>query len=996
MKPTVNLYTFIIYSIIGIFSLSFNNAYCQSKALPVNNSRFEQVITLPVNDPFPAASFLTVNKNEGKFAVVENGVPSAILVSNSDFPGVVKIAGLFQKDLSRVAGQDAKLTIGDKPTAKNVIIVGTLGKSKLIDALIKKNKINVSALKGKWEQFFMIPVKKPMNGVDNALVILGSDKRGTIFGMFELSEKMGVSPWYWWADAPIKMRKNIYVKAGNHTIGSPKVKYRGIFLNDEDPALAGWAREKFGGLNHQFYEKVFELILRMKGNYLWPAMWGKSLWDDDPLSAPLADEMGVVLATSHHEPLMRAHVEWERYGKGAWNYETNAEVLRQFWREGMERTKGQEKVVTLAMRGDGDEAMSESTNIELLEKIVKDQRKIIEEVTGKPAEATPQVWALYKEVQDYYDKGMRVPDDVTLLLCDDNWGRVRILPATDAKPRKGGYGMYYHFDFVGGPRSYKWLNTVQIEKTWEQMRLTYEYGVREIWLVNVGDLKPMDLPINFFLDYAWNPDKITSKDLPNYYTQWADAQFGGQYAEEIGNILALYTKYNARRKPELLEPTTYSLTNFNEAERVVEEYNNLVEQAKNIQSKLPKEAQDAYYQLVLYPVEACANLNEMYVAAAKNKLYRMQDRASTNYYADKVKALFFKDADFTKQHNEFADGKWNHIMEQTHMGHVSWNDPAVNKMPEVSYIQTKTAPGLGFTLESPVVMRRGRFNFPSRNFTPFDPINNQKYYIEIYNTGTELLKYNITSKNNWINLSTTSGTVQYEEKVYVSIDWNKVPKGEKEGEIVISSGTGRDIVIKVPLRTDVPKEAVGFIENNGIVSINAANYQNKKEVNNITWEVIPNLGRTASAITAKPVTMPKQTPGKNSAYLEYKIFLLDSAKYNLEAWFSPTLNFQKDEGLIYAFSIDEGEPQLLNLHQDAKAPDWTYPKWWNDSATDNIMKQTVTQQVLLPGEHTIRYYLVDPGLVLEKIILKKEDINADSYLGAPQSVLKKNVNMSSN
>src|SRR5690606_39010394 len=267
-----------------------------------------------------------------------------------------------------------------------------------------------------------------------------------------------------------------------------------------------WVREKFGGFNHQFYEKVFELILRLKGNFLWPAMWGKSLWDDDSLSAPLADEMGVVLATTHHEPMMRAHVEWQRYGKGPWDYDKNPEVLRQFWREGLERTKGQETVVTLAMRGDGDEAMSADTNIELLERIVKDQREIIAEVTGRPAEETPQVWALYKEVQDYYDKGMRVPEDVTLLFADDNWGNIRRLP-DPADKRPGGYGVYYHFDYVGGPRNYKWLNTTQIESAWQQMRLAWAHGVDRVWIVNVGDIKPMELPISAFLDQAWDPDR---------------------------------------------------------------------------------------------------------------------------------------------------------------------------------------------------------------------------------------------------------------------------------------------------------------------------------------------------------------------------------------------------------------------------------------------------------------------------------------------------------
>lgn len=977
-------------SVPGLFLVLLFVSYGECKDNQTgDDSSFERVITLPTDSPFPESSFLTTEKKRGQFALVENGVPGDILVSNSDHPGVLKIAGLLQKDLSNVSGQEASLTIGEKKESQNLIIAGTVGKSKLIDQLAREGKIDVSQLKGKWEQFLIIPVKKPMEGVDMALVIAGSDKRGTIFGMFEISEKMGVSPWYWWADAPVKSRKNIYVKSGIHTSGEPKVKYRGIFLNDEDPALAGWAREKFGDLNHQFYEKVFELILRMKGNYLWPAMWGKSLWDDDSLSAPLANEMGVVLATSHHEPLMRAHVEWSRYGEGAWNYETNPEVLRQFWREGMERTQGQEKVVTLAMRGDGDEAMSEGTNIELLEKIVKDQREIIADVTGKPAEETPQVWALYKEVQDYYDKGMRVPEDVTLLLCDDNWGQVRVLPAVDAEPRKGGYGMYYHFDFVGGPRSYKWLNTVQIERVWEQMRLTYEYGVKEIWLVNVGDLKPMDLPINFFLDYAWNPDKIMAKDLPEYYTKWADAQFGGGHAKEIGEILALYTKYNARRKPELLEPSTYSLTNFREAERVVEEYNSLLDRAKNIKGKLPEEAQDAYFQLVIYPVEACANMNEMYVAAAKNKLHRLQNRASTNYYADKVKELFFKDAELTRQHNEFAGGKWNHIMNQTHMGHIDWRDPAVNKMPEVSYIQVPSSAGLGYALENGVSTswwnRGGLF---SQSFSPFDPINDQRYYIEIFNRGSEKLSYTIFPKNEWIKLSSEKGSVQYDEKAYVSIDWAKVPQGQTEGEIVISGGSGRDFTVKVPLRTDVSKNVSGFIENNGIVSIDAANFQNKIEANNIFWEVIPNLGRTASAVTTTPVTAAKQTPGKNSPSLAYKVFLLDSGTFDLEALFSPTLNFQKDEGLLYAFSIDGGEPQVMNLHKDAKAADWTYPKWWNDAVTDNIMKQTVMQKTLSAGEHTIKYYMVDPGLVLQKIVLKKKGSDSESYLGPPQSVVR--------
>ncbi|RAV98902.1 glycosyl hydrolase 115 family protein [Pseudochryseolinea flava] len=946
---------------------------------------FDHVNVVITNKPFPPSSFLTTTETEGKFTLIENGVPSGIVVSPSDHAGVLKVARLFQKDLSYVSGSTASLSISDQTAEKNIIIVGTVGQSKLIDRLVTERKINGSLLKNKLEQFMIFSLKKPMDGVDHALLIVGSDKRGTIFGMFELSAKMGVSPWHWWADAPIQSRKNIYVKAGTYTIGEPTVQYRGIFINDEDPALLGWAREKFGGFNHLFYERVFELILRMKGNYLWPAMWGKSLWDDDSLSAPLAHELGVVLSTSHHEPMMRAHVEWDRYGKGLWNYDKNKDALQKFWREGMLRSQGYEKVVTLAMRGDGDEAMGESTNIALLEKIVSDQRQIIAEVTGTPPEATPQVWALYKEVQDYYDKGMRVPDDVTLLFCDDNWGQVRILPSMTDRDRKGGYGMYYHFDFVGGPRSYKWLNTVQIERVWEQMRLTDAYGVHKIWLTNVGDIKPMELPINFFLDFAWNPDLIKVQDLPEYYRKWSDAQFGGTFAKEIGNILARYTKYNARRKPELLETGTYSLNNFNEAENVVNEYRTLLAEAKELRNKLPKESQDAYYQLVLFPVEACANVNEMYLAAAKNKLYRSQDRASTNFYADKAKALFFKDAELTAHYHDLADGKWNHMVNQTHMGHVSWSDPAVNKMPEVSYIQTKTGAGLGYVLESAVKSRNGRPGMLSKSFTPFDPINNQTYGIEIYNTGTDTLHYSLTTKNEWIQLSSKKGAVQFEDKVFVSIDWHKVPAEQNEGEIVIA-GSGREFVVKVPLQKFSGVTPSGFIENNGIVSIDAVNFQKAVPTKNVSWEVIPNLGYTGDALTTIPVTAPTQIPGPTGAHVAYKIFLLDSGRFNVDAWFSPTLNFQRGEGLIYAISIDDGQPIRMNLHESAKAPDWTYPKWWNDAVTSNMMKQRLPSTFQLSaGSHTIKYWMASPGLVLQKVILTKENVDAQCYLGPPQS-----------
>jgi hypothetical protein len=624
-------------------------------------------------------------KEPGAFPVVSATEASPVYIANNDHVLVQRAAALLCEDIKTVSGKKPALLTSLPSQGTNVIIIGSLDRSPLIQQLVNENKLNTANLKGKWESYLIQVVKNPFKGIESALIIAGSDRRGTAYGIFELSEQMGVSPWYWWADVPVKKQSQVYVKKGVFT-NAPKVKYRGIFINDEAPALSNWSKEKFGGFNHKFYEKVFELILRHKGNYLWPAMWGSAFYDDDSLNKKMADEYGIVIGTSHHEPLMRAHDEWRRYGQGKWNYDSNAVRLKEFWRGGMQRATN-EKIVSIGMRGDGDEPMSRETATALLERIVKDQRQIIEEVTGKPASETPQLWALYKEVQDYYDKGMRVPDNVTLLLCDDNWGNIRKLPKLNEKPRSGGYGIYYHFDYVGGPRNYKWLNTNNIARVWEQMHLAYEYNARQIWIVNVGDIKPMELPISFFLDYAWNPERWTEDNLRSYYAKWAGRQFGSQLANEIGDILRLYSQYGSRRKPELLDANTYSLHNFNEWESVVKQWNDLLARAEKVNAQLPANYRDAFFQLVLHPIKAFSNLHELYHAVAWNHWFASQNNPMANKFADKAKFYFEQDSLITNQyHKGIANGKWNHMMSQTHIGYTYWQQPPFNKMPEVKYV----------------------------------------------------------------------------------------------------------------------------------------------------------------------------------------------------------------------------------------------------------------------------------------------------------------------
>lgn len=664
-----------------------------------------------------AQQIITEKKEAGSFPIISGSSSASIYIDDNDFAVVKKVAGLFQNDIAMVTEKKPDIITTLPSSSSYIIIIGTMEKSSAIRRLMAEKKIDCSKIAQKWEAYHIQLAHQPFKGIDHALVIAGSDRRGVAYGVFQLSQQIGVSPWYWWADVPVKKKKDLFVKANVSITDAPAVKYRGIFINDEAPALSGWSKEKFGGFNHSFYEKVFELILRLKGNYLWPAMWGNAFYDDDSLNKKTADDYAIVIGTSHHEPLMRAHDEWRRYGKGKWDYDSNAAVLRKFWEDGMRRIGKTETIVSVGMRGDGDKPMTEGTAIGLLERIVSDQRQIIENVTGMPARKTPQSWALYKEVQDYYDKGMRVPDDITLLLCDDNWGNIRRLPKLNEKPRSGGYGIYYHFDYVGDPRNYKWLNTNNIARVWEQMHLAWEYGVRQIWIVNVGDIKPMELPVSFFLDYAWSPNTWDADNIQSYYTYWATQQFGPGHAKEIGYIISKYAQYNARRKPELLDADTYSIHNYNEADRVTSGYDSLLTMAEKINDELPAEYRDAFFELVLHPVKACANLQGLYTAVAYNRYFASQRWLAANRMADKAKQLYINDSLIAEEYNKrIAGGKWDHMMDQTHIGYTYWQQPDKQKMPEVKYVNANAAVEQAEKMETKSISAEGLIpKHPNKN-----------------------------------------------------------------------------------------------------------------------------------------------------------------------------------------------------------------------------------------------------------------------------------------
>src|SRR6266581_2890590 len=873
----------------------------------------------------------------GDFSIVTRNAAATLLVDSADFPGVVRAVNDLQADIERVTNHTTAITHDENNLGSNVIVVGTVGKSKIIDQLIRDRKIDVTPIAGKWESFLIRVVPKPLPGVASALIIAGSDKRGTIYGIYDLSDQIGVSPWYWWADVPVQH-------------------------------------------HDEFYAKVFELLLRLKANYLWPAMWNNAFNEDDPLNAQLANEYGIVMGTSHHEPMLRAQQEWKRHGKGPWDYSKNAEVLTDFWSQGIERNKKYESVITLGMRGDGDLPMSESANIALLEKIVADQRKIIADRVNPDLSKVPQDWALYKEVQEYYEKGMRVPDDVTLLWCDDNWGNLRRLPTPEERKRNGGAGIYYHFDYVGDPRSYKWLNTIPIAKIWEQMNLAYHYGADRIWIVNVGDLKPMELPIDFFLNMAWKPEKWPKEKISEFTRLWAERQFGPQFAPEIAELLSKYTKYNGRRKPELLEPGTFSLVDYREADTVFADFQTAVAKAEEIYAKLPENQRDAFFELVLYPTKASAIVTELYITAGRNHLYASQGRASANESAAAARALFQADADLSAYYNHtLAHGKWDHMMDQTHIGYTSWNQPPVNVMPKVTEIEIPAPAQLGVAIEGSTLAWPGSLGEPT--LPPFDLFNQQRRYIDIFNRGREPFVFSATTSVPWIMLSESQGTIEKDRRVWVSVDWTRAPLDFTSGSLKIARGSTQEVVVNVNAfrPQDLTRESLdGFVESDRYVSMEAVHYSKKVDGPSARWEKIDDLGRTLSSMSVFPVTAESVTPSRDSPRLEYKLYLFDPRSVEVEAILAPTLNFVPGRGLRYAISFDDEAPQVI----DALAQNSV--EAWGTSVKDSVRKVRSTHLLAKSGYHTLKVWMVDPGVVLQKLVVNLGGVKP-SYLGPPES-----------
>lgn len=938
------------------------------------------------------------------FCIAKPGTTATLIVDLQDFKGVTRAVSDLQSDIQKVTGTLPELVNSLPKNRSYAIIVGTIGKSKYISQLIQSKKINVNAIKNQWEAFSMQIVSKPFPGVDQALVIAGSDKRGAIYGVYDLSQQIGVSPWYWFADVTPQKQTILAISRNFHKEDRPAVKYRGIFINDEAPALSTWIKKTYGTVkpskysfipndipncNHQFYTKVFELLLRLKANYLWPAMWSNDFNEDDPENPRLADEYGIVMGTSHQEPMLRSQQEWDRrYYKtlGHWDYTKYPDTLENFWREGIRRNKNYESVITMGLRGANDTDMGGDlkSNIAMVEGIVTKQQKILREEMNPDITKIPQMWCLYKEIQEYYENGLKVPDNITLLWSDDNWGNIRRLPSSEERKRSGGAGIYYHADYVGGPRSYKWINTIPVTKIWDQMSKAYAYGADRIWIMNVGDIKPLEVPIDFFMSLAWNPQAWNKDNITTYSQKWASLQFGDQHAQAIADLIDKYTKYNGWIKPELLSPNTFSLIHYREAETVINNWKSLTKKAETINASLPKEKKDAFFELVLYPIKASYIVTNLYFNVAKNQLYASQGRISAKEYANNAKALFVQDSLLTETyHKQIAGGKWDGMMNQPHIGYTGWKDPESNIMPKLDSIRNVGTTNVGLALEGDSI---GIESSKSAILPQFSNYSREKYYIELFAKKIGNFAFTIKTYQSWIIPSVSKGILQKDERIEINIDWSKVPKGENvQGEVdVLFNNQHFTISISVfnPLLPD-RNSLHGFVESNGYIAIEAEHYSNNKSVNGVKWVKIPDYGKTLSSMMPIPVTAQSFTDLKNAPALEYDCYLFSTGKIEINTLIAPTLNCLPDADMRFAIAIDDEQPQVVQVPKINIVGSKDDPEW-SKSVISNIRVCKTSHSISQSGYHKIKVIMMDPVVSLQRIIINAGGLKP-SFFFPPES-----------
>ena len=951
------------------------------------------------------------------FPLVSDEKAADIYFDTNDFIVVGIAANHLSKDIYSVTGKLSKITSSYQELGKYSVIIGTVGQSKLIDQLIREKKIDTANLVSKWEAHSIQVIKDPLGKVKKALVIVGSDRRGTAYGVFELSEQIGVSPWYWWADVPPKKKEHIFIKDGIYKYGSPSVKYRGIFLNDEDAGLKLWAAETFDPVQNDIgpktYSKVCELLLRLKANYLWPAMHGcTAAFNQIPGNKLVADSFAIIMGSTHCEPLLFNNAsEWDTKTMGEWNYQTNKQNIYNVLDKRVKENSKYENVYTIAMRGLHDTAMigalTMKEKIQTLENAVADQREILSNNISKDIEEIPQIFIPYKEVLEVYENGLNLPDDITIVWPDDNFGYIKRLSNHEEQKRLGRSGVYYHISVLNNPHEYLWLNTTPPALIFEEMKKAYDTGADRIWIVNVGDLKPGEYGMEFFLDLAWDMHIVDYENTNQHLENWLGNIFGENYKKELAEIMQSYYRLGFIRKPEYMSwgyiwdinylkfkktyDTEFSFINYREADERIKEYNKISEQVKHIYQALDPNLKPSFYQLVYYPVVGASLMNKIFLYAQKNHWYARQTRAKTNGLISLIKMQYDSLRIITMEYNQLLDGKWNKMMTVFQnfesLFNITFKDgkltgtlkkwePVFFEIPRLDTIKLKSGADPALFVEE----ENNAQGINNYHFLPcFNSFYEKSYFIDIYNKGDQSFTWEARPGAQWITLSKTTGTVTDEERIWVSVDYTKAPTGNDiKGEIVFSANGKSDKVLVSVFNPDQKKGDMKglFVENNGYIVISPNHFNKKKEDGRVKLIPFPNLGITdSSVVSIPPTTKSYEFYDGTQPYLEYDFFTNQTGKFVINTMTLPTFALNKQSDTRYGISVDDELPQL----GVAGSPDEWKGKWAENVLRNTSMNYTI-HTIDKPGKHTLKFWVIDPGIVLQKIVIDFGGLKP-SYMG---------------
>lgn len=943
------------------------------------------------------------------FSLVGKKDKACVYYDAQDFEVVKTTAGLFANDVKEVSGQILGVATTKEAPQKNCIIVGTLGHNEWIDQMIAKKKLNVETLKNRWESYLVQLVRNPLPGVDKALVIVGSDRRGAAYGLLSVSRTIGVSPWYWWADAPIVKKDQLHLKVDKYISKEPTVKYRGIFINDEDWGLYRWSKRNFekevGNFGPRTYAKVCELLLRLQANYLCPAMHDASMaFHRIPENRVVADRFAIIMGSSHCEPLLfNTASEWKRDKMGEWDYINNKKGVDSVLNARVKECAPFENVYTLALRGLHDRAMNASNDMgdrkDMLQEALMAQRQMLIDVIGKPGEEIPQAFTPYKEVLDVYDEGLELPDDVTIIWPDDNYGYMKRLSSPKEQKRSGRSGVYYHSSYLGKPHDHLWMNTVSPTLMYEELRKAYDATADRIWLLNAGDIKSCEFAVDYFLTMAFDIDAFNFERAANYRTEWLCGMLGDQYRNEYQDVVNSFYKLAFARKPEFMgwgyqwttdkhgrernTDTDFSLTNYREVDNRLNEYRRIGSIVEKILNNMSDEKQKAcFYQSLYYPVKGCELLNRMILDGQRNRWYSIQQRALTKELEKSAKACYDSLEIITNGYNSLLGGKWNHVMTMK-QGFAA----AYFELPKLRDVELAPTASLGVMAEGEAVLK-GLQSFHS--LPCFNTYLRQSYYVDVFNKGATPLKWKAAVTNDWILVSKKSGETATEDRIEVSIDWAKVPAGERIlGTLDITSDRGEkeSVYISVfnPTSPSLAEMDTLFVENNGYVSIDAASFHRKVENDAIKMIIIPNLGCENTAVQlGNPIAPAQRTAGRNTPRLEYDFYTFEQGSVDVYTYVLPTFPISKDRGYAgheatnvetkYGVCIDEGPVMTPSTSS------FEYAQIWYESVLKNCRINKTTLHIDKPGKHTVKIICGDAGTVLQKVVLDFGGMKR-SYMG---------------